>query len=842
MTEFSVKIRFTSQRVKILTVKENKFMNYKLKRTLFSLALVCLSLPLTVAAQTPGTLDTTFGGGGKVITESPAFLPMSEARGVAVQSDGKIVVTGYAGSNNSADFLTVRYNADGSLDTGFGAAGRVITNLSSFDNANAVAIQPDGKIVIAGRTVVNSSFVFAVVRYNANGTLDTSFGTGGSVTTDFNVYNEVNSIALQPDGKIIAFGEASQQQGNLTGSFLMVRYNTNGSLDSTFGTGGKVGTAFGINGARGYDVALQPDGKIVGFGITRQSSPSFQGIFGVVRYNSNGTLDTSFNGTGRATILFENNEAQFGKIALQPDGKIVLASTVRSTLVNELNLSRVAVARLLPNGALDTSFDLDGKVTTRIGATINGVAFDGLGNDVAIQTNGKILVAGYAQTGFQDGGDFALVRYNSDGSIDTGFGTNGITYTNFGPVTSSNNTDRAFSIVLQSNGKIVLAGASSANPTNQFWFAVARYNGDPVTPVIVRRAPVDFNGDGKTDFALGGLQRPGDNIPNPAQLVWYIQPNTYPLAPPTSTTDPNYFYRSSFGIFNGFNNPASDVPVPEDFDGDGKADIAVWRAGTNGSASYFYVMQSSTNSFVAYQFGQAGDNPRVSGDYDGDGKADFAVFRPAQSVNASDPCGAVNQGGTATGGFYYRPSASPNTVYLARCFGTSDALPIKGDFNGDGKLDFTVQLQDDAGNAGYFINYSSTSVATIDNVLVFGYNTDAVMPGDFDGDGKTDIAVLRPTGFNSTDNYKISVISATGTVLFSNSVTAISAIFPPRAIITATAKPTSLFTAKAPAHFTCILPAYPKRRLIINFDSARTAICRLAFIMFSTAYFHKRRA
>lgn len=206
--------------------------------------------------DTNGSLDTAFGTGGQVI--APGLGDTTNA--VAIQSDNKIVV---AGSSGFA-FALARYNANGSLDTTFDADGKVTTDIGTgIDIANAVAIQADGKIVAAGQSPHGAGVAFALVRYNANGSLDTDFGTGGKVTTDFDKsLNIAQAIAIQSDRKIVAAGWTNDSVVNV---FALARYNTDGSLDTTFDADGKVTTAIGIVNMVNA-VAIQSDGKIVAAG------------------------------------------------------------------------------------------------------------------------------------------------------------------------------------------------------------------------------------------------------------------------------------------------------------------------------------------------------------------------------------------------------------------------------------------------------------------------------------------------------------------------------------------------------------------------------------------------
>jgi len=257
------------------------------KMTFIFILLCITSLPCL--AQ-DGVLDTGFGTGGIVITGS------FDGSGVAIQADGKIVCAGSSSNGSNNDFAVVRYNINGTLDTGFDIDGIVKTDFaSSNDNGYSVAIQTDGKIVVAGSSTSDRITAIAVVRYNSNGTLDSDFGTGGKVTTAIGSSNDCAlSVAIQADGKIVVAGFS------LNGSYYdlaVVRYNSDGTLDTAFGTGGIV-VLHGESGYLGNSVAIQADGKIVVAGIKKFPDANLSGNFLVVRYNSNGTLDSDFGTDG----------------------------------------------------------------------------------------------------------------------------------------------------------------------------------------------------------------------------------------------------------------------------------------------------------------------------------------------------------------------------------------------------------------------------------------------------------------------------------------------------------------------------------------------------------------
>jgi uncharacterized delta-60 repeat protein len=263
------------------------------------------------AQATPGDLDTTFGTGGKVITHVGSNFDV--AKGVVIQPDGKIVVVGLGNG-----FTLARYNTDGRLDTSFNGTGKVTTlfNGGAAANAYAVALQADGKIIVAGSSLND----FALARYNTNGTLDTSFNSTGTVTTPIgNGDDAANAVAIQPDGKIVAAGYAKFANYD----FALVRYNTDGTLDPAFNGTGKVTTAFGNGDDFAKAVAIQRDDRIIVAGYAQFGNNDFA----LARYNADGTPDASFNTTGKVTTPIGNNDESALAVALQIDSKIVIPTT-----------------------------------------------------------------------------------------------------------------------------------------------------------------------------------------------------------------------------------------------------------------------------------------------------------------------------------------------------------------------------------------------------------------------------------------------------------------------------------------------------------------------------------
>jgi len=339
--------------------------------------------------NTDGSLDTSFGNDGIVSTQVGSGY--SSAWGIALQSDGKIVLIGdYEISANNSGIALVRYNSDGNLDNSFGSNGVVTLDITiGYDYANSIAIQSsDQKIVIGG--TANNNFVL-VVRFNSNGSLDNTFGTNGVVTTQVGTTSGANSMKLQTDGKIIVTGGMMDSQGYT--QFLTIRYNSDGSLDNAFGTGGIVTTSVGTGFQSGWDLAIQ-NAKIVVGGIQQLSSAQ---EFVLIRYNSDGSIDNTFGASGVVHAMPLGISDYLRSISLQTDGKILAGGfSVIDTTGVPANYPQIGMSlmRFDVNGNVDNGFGNSGVVVIPTGE----FGFES-GRGLAIQNDHKIVFAGAGETG-----------------------------------------------------------------------------------------------------------------------------------------------------------------------------------------------------------------------------------------------------------------------------------------------------------------------------------------------------------------------------------------------------------------------------------------------------------
>jgi uncharacterized delta-60 repeat protein len=432
--------------------------------------LLALQLALAAPAQAAGgDLDPSFGTGGKVVTDFDGF--QDEAWAVAVQPDGKVVAGGFTTTDTThRDFALARYEPDGTPDPSFGGAGRVTFDFSGVgdnDWISSIALLPDGKIIAAGSTDVGLDSGFALARFQPDGTLDPGFGVGGKVTTVVSdTSSRANAVAVQADGKIVVAG-SSFNPGEGFDDFAVARYLPDGTLDPSFGFGG-MQTVDLFGGPEVFDaVALQGDGKIVATGRACTNLPSCS--FTLIRFLPDGNLDSGFgtNGEGGGVVITgfdgddnfgdDNDEAR--AVAIQPDGKIVAAGNVGG-LGNAF-----ALARYLPDGRLDRRFGDRGTVTI----DVNG---GGNGNALVIQADGKLVVGGFTGIpGIGSGLDFTLFRLTSSGRLDRRFGVDGAVFTDFGGGPGFNN-DIVRALAIQGDGKLVAAGSGSGD---EGFFALARY-------------------------------------------------------------------------------------------------------------------------------------------------------------------------------------------------------------------------------------------------------------------------------------------------------------------------------------------------------------------------------
>ena len=408
----------------------------RLLRAVATLVVVmAVGVVFSAAAQAaPGDLDTTFSGDGLQTTDFGTDLG-GEVNAMAIQPNGKIVVVGRVVDEvlGYSYFGVARYNPGGALDPSFSGDGLDVAGGGDYGpGATGVAIQPDGKIVVVGSDEVLTGANFVVGRTKPNGTRDESW-VGGR--TNFGGRSYASDVAIQPDGKIVVAGSA-------LGDFAVARYNRNGSLDKSFSGDGRQLTPFAAGDARARGLRIQSNGKIVVAGHAG-------GKFAVARYKPNGSLDKSFSGDGRRVSPFFGSDSSLFDVAFLGSGKIVA--------VGDSDGGEFPVARYNRDGSPDTSFSGDGFQVTPFGdsATAYGAAL-AVGGP-------KIVVVGYSFDGSHFA--FALARYRYHGALDTSFSGDGLQTTHVGV------DSEAKAVAIQDDGKIVVAGGADGD------FAVARYEG-----------------------------------------------------------------------------------------------------------------------------------------------------------------------------------------------------------------------------------------------------------------------------------------------------------------------------------------------------------------------------
>ena len=391
-----------------------------------------LNLAGTKGLVSVETLDASFGDGGKIWTNFGTSFEIANA--VTLQPDGKIIVAGATGDNYSfADFALARYNLDGNLDETF-SGGKVTLDCGADDQVHAVVVQSDGKIVATGSGGHWDYYFyihdFCVARYNPDGTLDVSFGEEGKVMTDFGGDDIPNAMLIEPEGKIVTAGMSA-------GDLALARYESNGTLDTTFGNNGLVTTDLG-NDEEAFAIARQNDGDYVLVGRTGWG-------LAMVRYTPDGNLDTSFGEGGKVITDKYTGHA----VVLRPDGKILVSGTTGTNII---------LIQFNPDGSHDMTFGTSGMVTTRIAEG------DNIGNTLALRTDGRMVVAGQA------GDYFGIAAYNLDGSLDPDFNMGMPITTTFGV------TSYATAITLQPDNKIIAVGRSRAYDEYPSRFVLARYD------------------------------------------------------------------------------------------------------------------------------------------------------------------------------------------------------------------------------------------------------------------------------------------------------------------------------------------------------------------------------
>lgn len=672
---------------------------------------------MLVRYNADGTIDETFGTKGFVMNDIYRFIPAQDISSgilsIKVQADGKILTYGfYTLFGFGRTSVLFRFNSDGAIDNSFGQNGMVLLEgQTPIESGNAIIIQPDNKIIVLGalQSSLDNSSLFQLRRFNNNGQIDSTFGIDGIVNTTFGfLQNFPTAITLQTDGKIVAVGRASNRTA-------IARYNTNGSLDTTFDGDGKVLTLFGLTSFASF-VSVFPDGKILTVGTAAPTNTTIIN-FSIVRYNANGSLDNSFDGDGRVLMpVDEQINASYNgieSVVQQPDGKFLI-------------FTWGAIRRYNSDGTVDITFGVNGKVST---------VYQGEG--AAIQVNSKIITVGYTQTPLTLSSSYNITRYTSTGSLDTAFGNSGAIVNT---IESSN--DNGVVLLRQPDQKLVLVGTKKISPSNAVFerIAMARYN-------IDGSLDNSFGDNGKAIISFGqDYNRVEKAIIQPdGKIVVGISYSTFPNGSSYGLMrfNSNGSIDSTFGT-NGITNTLT--PIVSLFGGpDGKI------------YTTFYGADAQNNTIIVLR--RLNNNGTIDNSFDVNGTAFI------EGVSFSDPQIEILADGKIMV-LTSSPNASNSIGFAIAKFNSDGTVADTFDNNGGNLIASAMFIQDDGkvvvagksnnSNDGYFFSEFITKRYNSNGSLDSTYGVNG-MKSTFLGDEVNNYTIFRSVVLQSDGKFLIAL-------------------------------------------------------------------------------------